>query len=336
MRRVRSEAEALPFAHDRPAGNGELAVVGRARGEVLDGVDVSAAEPFSAAVPLPPEAHGTARERTFDRVQHRRRQYAAACGRRRETIEQCVLLPHEIGEVGERAGEARIQLAHERGQEPVSDAGALEVEIEVAVVPAPPDAVLDQERAHLHAVAIEKRSDDSAAPRPDAREATAPCPADDAQQDRLGLVVAGVAGCDLRCAQRVGRALEKGVAHTAGFRFEVGGRDARRLAQARHVVATGEVLDEGAIGRTLRAAHAMVEMRRDDGDVERLAQGEQSRQQGDRVGAARDGREHGVAGCEELVPSYARAHRVEKRPCHAVVKSRLGVLAQAARAARAR
>ena len=51
------------------------------------------------------------------------------------------------------------------------DARALEGEIEVADVTPPREPALDQERAHLDAVAIEQRTNDAAAARTDAAEA---------------------------------------------------------------------------------------------------------------------------------------------------------------------
>ena len=89
---------------------------------------------------------------------------------RGQPIQHGVLLAHEVREVGERCGKTRVELARERGEEAVPYARTLERRVEVARVAAPRERVLDEERAHLDAVAAQQRADDAPAPRPDPAE----------------------------------------------------------------------------------------------------------------------------------------------------------------------
>ena len=142
------------------------------------------------------------------------------------------------------------------------------------------------------------------------------------------MIVAGVCGRDLGGAELVGGALEKGVADATGLGFEVAGRDRRRFAHAGDVVSAGERLDERAIAGARGAAEPMIEVRRDDADVEDGTQLEQGDQKRDRVAAARDGREHSCRRRRSAPALRVLTKRLEERPRHGALKITPGACAQ--------
>lgn len=283
---------------------------------------MTAPEARTAAAAAPPDTDRTAGERGFDGPQHRHRQRALARRRAGEAIEQRILLAHEVGKLGERPRQARVQLARQRRQEAVPDPGALQVEIEVAVVATPLLSLRDEESAYLHAVAIEERPDDPSPPRPDSREAAAARTTDHAQEYRLGLIVARVAGSDFGRAELARNALEEGVADAPGLGLEVASGDHGFFADARNRVAASDLLDEGTVTGTLAPADAVIEVGSSHSDAESVTERQQSKQQRQRIGATRDRRHHDIAGDQELVPADVRAHRLDQPQRHGALKSR--------------
>jgi len=237
--------------------------------------------------------------------------------KRRETIEERVLVTLDVRQTRKGARQARIERAGERGEVAEAYARPGAREIEVAAIAPPGEAALDEERAHLDAIAPEERPDDATAARADTAE---PAPAgtmQDAQQHRFGLVVEGVCGGDLGRAEPCRGPLEKRVAHPARFRLEIACRHVHGLDVQRHGELSREALHEGAIGRALGAAQTMIEVGRNDVDRERGLQLTQSREQGDRVRAARHGDEDDVAGRDQVESPGGGAELVEEAAAHA-------------------
>ncbi len=143
-----------------------------------------------------------------------------------------------------------------------------------------------------------------------------PAAADQPHQHRLGLIVERVPGGDARTGVRGREPPQRGIAQSTGARLEVGsvaGQAAADVATGeRHAESPGGGFRGGLVGVGIGATQAMVDVRRDELDAELAAELVQRQQQTDRVGAARDGNQHPLAGYQHRMLADGLLHRPEQ------------------------
>jgi hypothetical protein len=174
----------------RPGGEREHALhVERARAAVPGGGEPGAHDP-------PLERRRLRRDRDAQRV-------AGAQGRpagRGDRVEEVVLVAQPLRERGDRRAEAGVELGLEERHDEPPHAVPRRTEVGVRAVDGEVEAALGEEAAHVGARRGEERTKEPAAHRSDAAEAAPSRAAHEAEEHRLDLVVAGVAGDDARRA----------------------------------------------------------------------------------------------------------------------------------------
>lgn len=225
----------------------------------------------------------------------------------------------QSGDADQVVDHCRIELS-EKGQHPMADPGAEKSLVAVAGVGAVRATGATHERLDLCPRAIQQGTDHAVCTCGfNTRQPAYPAATDQTEEHGLRLIVARMAGRDVGAVRLTRKLMQRGVTQLPGTRLEVGtaanvDRQVRtHPADAHALRSIGSTL---FIRLTVCATQAMIHMRGDEVDGQRLLQRGKNAQQSDGVSAtghrnedARPGRQHTVRGNGAL---HASEHC---RPC---------------------
>ena len=219
----------------------------------------------------------------------------------------------ERASVDEDAAESGVPFALDLGEEMVADAVAVEGGVEVGSVLAPGEAAGGEPGEQLFAIDVEEGADDAVGGDwTDAGKPGGSGASQESEQDRFGLVGTGVAEGNAVEAELEAGTLEEGVAEAAGAFLEIAVARAR-IGFVDHDwkrQGPGEISDEGFVGRGFGSAEAVIDVQ----DGETVAQSGERAQEGDRVGAARDGDSDRAAAIEHVITRDSFGNAREQEP----------------------
>ena len=266
-----------------------------------------------ASLPREPHADDTTRERrrfagnahvellTFhERVETRAR----------EAVEEGVLVPEPHGSLAQRLAEARVELLLEEGDEKPAHSITRMREVGVAPIDGEREVPVGEEAANVGTCRTEQRPEEPAPYPCHSGEPAAPRAPQQVEQDRLRLVVEGMAGDD-PLGSGAGRHLpERPVAHPACARLEIPpAGDGAPASLARNAEPRTQRRDRVSLHRALRTER-VVDVRRGENQPVRGPQLGERREERRRVRPSRDGDEKSRA-------PLRRAGCIQRRREHA-------------------
>jgi hypothetical protein len=192
-----------------------------------------------------------------------------------------------VGGLREDIDNGWIPVAGELWQKLVANAVAGEIERGVGGILSPTDIALSEVGADLFARCFDQRADDAIArDGADPGESCGAGPAEEAEEDGLGLIVAGVAESDAVGFATLDHGPEKVEAEASGGLFQiVAGGNGGVMEVKGQAETVGQVSNKGGVGVGFGAAEAMVDVEEADGEVQVVEEVEET----DGVGAAGDG-----------------------------------------------
>src|SRR5579885_1436957 len=175
--------------------------------------------------------------------------------------EEALLVVEARGERGQLRAEAGIEFRFEPGHEQPPHAVAHVAEVGVAAVDREVETALGEKAPHVGARHREQRPPEKAAAGTHARKAAAARAAEQAEEDRLDLIVAGVTGDDARGCRLPGERFERRVAGPPGARLDARpGGDGRLPPAKGYAERVGEARRALAVGGALRPAQSVVDV----------------------------------------------------------------------------
>ncbi len=240
----------------------------------------------------------------------------------RDAREVGIHFVHELGRPPERRDDRGVELGGEERHEHVTRPVAGEPEVAIGAIESIGEPAVVEIRAHEIARHVEERAHDV---RPAAgrrgrhrREAARSGPAQEAEEEGLGLVVRGVSDRHVTGPVPLRLGGEKGVADMACSFLEAlarRGRDPAEREGGGQPEAAGDLPDEHGVGGRLLAPESVIDVGDDEREPELRGELGEGMHEGHRVRAAGH-RDHRPPGCGEEAAAVGRAEDLAKKRVH--------------------